>query len=70
MGKWSSDASNKLVQCPVTGCGHIGQIITKAHFKIHHDITRDEAEKRFGEAISVTTKELVVDGRLIRVREK
>jgi len=44
---WSS-RGDELVRCPVDGCGHVGLIITKAHCKLEHNMTRDEVKKKYG----------------------
>lgn len=44
---WSSKG-NELLKCPVESCNHIGQVITKVHCKLEHDMTRDEVKKKYG----------------------
>ncbi|MGE6516657.1 hypothetical protein [Lysinibacillus sphaericus] len=44
---WHS-VGDELVRCPVEGCCHIGIVITKAHCKIEHNMTRDEVSKKYG----------------------
>lgn len=42
---WSS---NRLLRCPVPGCTHAGNIITKAHCKMVHGMTREDVRKEYG----------------------
>ncbi|AHN22716.1 hypothetical protein [Lysinibacillus varians] len=44
---WSSKG-NELLRCPVEGCNHIGQVITKVHCRSEHDMTKDEVKEKFG----------------------
>lgn len=44
---WSS-RGDELVKCPVDGCHHVGLIITKAHCRLEHGMTRDEVKKKYG----------------------
>jgi len=44
---WSSKG-DELVKCPVDGCDHVGIIITKAHCRLEHNMTRDEVKKKYG----------------------
>jgi len=37
-----------LIQCPVKNCGHVGVVITKAHCRIMHGMTRAEIEAEYG----------------------
>ncbi|GLC88673.1 hypothetical protein [Lysinibacillus piscis] len=44
---WHAE-QNGLVRCPVTGCHHIGTVITKTHLRLEHGLTRDEVQNQFG----------------------
>lgn len=44
---WSSSAGN-MVKCPVSGCEHIGQMITKVHCRNVHNLERYEVKKLYG----------------------
>lgn len=35
-------------KCPVPGCNHVGQVLTKAHFKLVHNMSKDEAIEKYG----------------------
>lgn len=37
-----------FLKCPVDGCNHIGMIITKAHCRLEHGMTREEVRKKYG----------------------
>ena len=52
---WSASNSNRL-RCPVPGCTHKAEIITKAHCRIEHDMERDEVKKKYGMPIIVEAK--------------
>lgn len=45
---WFSPGFNTQISCPVDGCIHRGQVITKAHLKNEHDMTREEVVKKYG----------------------
>ena len=45
--RWTS-VGNEQITCPVPGCGHTGDVLTKAHFRIVHNMTRDEAGELYG----------------------
>jgi hypothetical protein len=36
------------VRCPHPGCGHVGDIITKAHCRMCHDMEREDIFEQFG----------------------
>ena len=36
------------LKCPVDGCHHIGMMITKAHCRLEHGMTREEVRKKYG----------------------
>lgn len=40
--------SSELLKCPVPGCNHMGNIITKIHCRLEHGMTRDEVGIRYG----------------------
>ena len=46
----------ELVQCSVEGCQHIGEVITAAHCRIVHEMTREEVEKKFGKPYRIIIK--------------
>lgn len=67
---WNS-MGDELVKCPVDGCHHIGQIITKAHCRIEHGMTRDEVRKKYGFPKRVIMlKRSQIEGRETNGREK
>lgn len=47
---------NQYVMCPVPGCQHFGNIITKAHCRIAHKLTRDEVKETYGVPSEVKMK--------------
>lgn len=61
---WSSKG-DELVRCPVVGCDHVGIIITKAHCKLEHKMTRDEIKKKYGfpERVILLKRSQVVGGK-------
>ncbi|MFJ8100257.1 hypothetical protein [Lysinibacillus sp. NPDC096212] len=36
------------IKCPVPNCNHIGIVITKAHCRLVHRMTREEVRKKYG----------------------
>ena len=52
---WSAYA-NERVQCPVPGCGHIGDTITKAHCRLQHGIEREEVQQKHGKPFRIIAK--------------
>jgi len=44
---WSSK-NGGYIKCPVDGCNHIGIIITTAHCRLAHSMTREEVQKKYG----------------------
>lgn len=40
--------TNKGLKCPVPGCTHVGEVITKAHCRIVHGLEREEVKDRYG----------------------
>jgi len=36
-------------KCPHPDCDHIGDLITKAHCELHHEMDRDELFKKYGQ---------------------
>ncbi|WP_369379251.1 hypothetical protein [Lysinibacillus fusiformis] len=49
------------IKCPVPNCNHTGIVITKAHCRIVHDMTREEVRKKYGfpENVSKLTKKQI-----------
>jgi hypothetical protein len=52
---WSAMA-NERARCPVEGCIHVGDIITKAHLRLEHGMTREQVEKQCGRPYRVIAK--------------
>lgn len=52
---WST-CSSGMLRCPVPGCKHTGDIITKAHCRIAHNMEREEVKKKYGMPIIVGVK--------------
>lgn len=52
---WTAGPS-ELLRCPVEGCTHTGEIITKAHCRMAHNMTRDEVKKQYGMPVIVEGK--------------
>ena len=52
--------TNKGLKCPVEGCNHVGEVITKAHCRIVHGMEREEVRKRYGMPIVVESKGEIV----------
>jgi hypothetical protein len=48
------------LKCPHPECGHICDILTKAHVRMEHDMERDELFELYGEPI-----QLRVDGKTL-----
>lgn len=48
--------TSRGVKCPVPGCNHVGEVITKAHCRIVHGMDRKEVAKKFGMPIIVESK--------------
>ncbi len=44
---WNAKHGGYL-KCPVKECNHIGIVITKAHCRIVHGMTREEVNKQYG----------------------
>ncbi|MET4562772.1 hypothetical protein ABIA69_003963 [Lysinibacillus parviboronicapiens] len=44
---WNANKGGYL-KCPVKECNHIGIVITKAHCRIVHGITREEVREQYG----------------------
>lgn len=53
---WSSDGGT-LIRCPVEGCTHTGDIITKAHCRMVHGMEREEVKKKYGMPYKVKYRE-------------
>lgn len=54
---WFS-GTNRGLRCPVEGCEHVGEVITKAHCRIVHGMEREEVNKKYGMPIIVEGKPL------------
>ena len=48
--------TSKGLKCPVPGCTHVGEVITKAHCRIAHDMERTEVAKQYGMPVIVESK--------------
>lgn len=44
---WNAKHGGYL-KCPVEECNHIGIVITKAHCRLVHGMTREELHKEYG----------------------
>ena len=53
---WFAPGLEKSVICPVDGCDHAGQYISKAHCRIVHGMERDEVAKKYGYPEITNTK--------------
>lgn len=49
---WSAPNGSRL-RCPVPGCTHTGDIITKLHCRTAHNMEREEVKKKYGMPIIV-----------------
>lgn len=38
----------EYIKCPVEGCKHFGIIITKAHCRVEHQMSREEVRRKYG----------------------
>lgn len=46
---WFSPGMDAVIKCPVEGCRHTStNVITKAHCRIEHGMTREEVAKKYG----------------------
>lgn len=46
---WTSQGMGASVRCPVEGCSHTTvNLITKAHLRIEHGMTREEVAAKYG----------------------
>ena len=52
--------TNKGLKCPVEGCNHVGEVITKAHCRIVHGMEREQVRERYGMPIVVESKGEIV----------
>jgi len=43
---WSSKQGG-YIKCPVDGCNHVGIIITSAHCRMAHNMTRTEVQTKY-----------------------
>jgi len=48
--------TNAALKCPVEGCKHVGEVITKAHCRIAHNMERNEVSKKYGMPTIVESK--------------
>ena len=62
-----SPGLGKQVKCPVDGCGHAGDGITKYHLRTAHGMTREEVVKRFGYPTTIETKSAILSENNARV---
>lgn len=46
------------LKCPVTGCDHVGSIITKAHCRLAHDMDREEVGRLYGMPVKIPKKNI------------
>ncbi|MEY2363226.1 hypothetical protein R6U76_19860 [Lysinibacillus capsici] len=44
---WSAKQGEYL-KCPVEGCLHFGIVITNAHCRIEHQMSREEVQEKYG----------------------
>ena len=51
--------ANEMVKCPVPGCEHLGEVITKAHCRIEHGLTQDEVRELHGTGYRVVYNKAV-----------
>ncbi|GKV66730.1 MULTISPECIES: hypothetical protein [unclassified Sporosarcina] len=49
---WHGPGISSL-RCPYPECGHMAQIITKAHCRINHDMEREEIAEKYGYPVTV-----------------
>lgn len=45
---WHSPGIGILLRCPIPGCAHTGNIITKVHCRNEHGMERDEVGEKYG----------------------
>ncbi|MFW7187315.1 hypothetical protein [Lysinibacillus sp. BNK-21] len=45
---WSAKQGGGYIKCPVKDCNHIGNVITEAHCRIAHGMTRQEVKEKYG----------------------
>lgn len=38
----------EYIKCPVEGCKHFGIVITKAHCRVEHQMSREEVRQKYG----------------------
>lgn len=57
---WFAPGFDKSVICPVDGCGHAGNYISKVHCRFAHNMTRDEVQKKYGYPEITNTKGKIV----------
>lgn len=44
---WSAKQGG-YIKCPVEGCNHVGIVITNAHCRLEHGMTRKEVQEKYG----------------------
>ncbi|MBX8942553.1 hypothetical protein NY607_12285 [Lysinibacillus sp. A4] len=55
-GLYWSAAQGEYIKCPVEGCKHIGIVITAAHCRIEHGMTREEVKEKYGQPKNVSKR--------------
>lgn len=53
IGKAEKAYFGRPVKCPFPECTHVGEIITKVHCRMKHNMERDEMFKKYGEPKTV-----------------
>ncbi|MDC6267744.1 hypothetical protein [Lysinibacillus fusiformis] len=48
MSQFWSAKQGGYIKCPVEGCNHVGIVITNAHCRLEHGMTREEVSKKYG----------------------
>lgn len=43
---WSAK-QGEYIKCPVEGCMHFGIVITNAHCRIEHQMSREEVQEKY-----------------------
>ncbi|MGE7942803.1 hypothetical protein ACQKNB_12015 [Lysinibacillus xylanilyticus] len=55
-GLYWSATQGGYIKCPVEGCNHIGIVITAAHCRIEHGMTREEVKDKYGQPINISKR--------------
>ena len=59
---WAAPGMGAVVKCPVEGCSHTTvNLITKAHLRIEHGLTREEVAAKYGYPEIVKMKGFIVN---------